>query len=177
MKGSGALAHARGCRFPARSPGASRNHLQLAQKNKQFVPHYWWYRPAALLTSQETSTPSFTTSSLSSMASDSNLGLNEERLQQKRALRPSRSFAYIFCNIHPEMSAVVVSVPTPYYAISSVSGSLMIHDVAPGTYMMILWAMGNSDANLAATGRRIHRFRQQPRFGNLSPRVRPRPPQ
>src|SRR5262249_34168704 len=46
---------------------------------------------------------------------------------------------YIFCNIHPEMSAVVVAVDTPYYAISDVSGQFTVPAVAPGPYTMSVW--------------------------------------
>jgi hypothetical protein len=48
-----------------------------------------------------------------------------------------------------------VSVPTPYFAVSSPAGSLTIHDVTPGSYMMHVWAMGASDPDLAAIGRRV----------------------
>ena len=34
--------------------------------------------------------------------------------------------SYIFCNIHPEMSAVVVALDTPYYGISDSRGQVVI---------------------------------------------------
>jgi plastocyanin len=40
----------------------------------------------------------------------------------------------IFCNIHPTMSAVIVVVDTPYYAVSDRSGRFTLPDVAPGRY-------------------------------------------
>lgn len=46
--------------------------------------------------------------------------------------RPGVSF--IFCNIHAEMSAVVIAVATPYYAISDRRGDLVIPNVPPGRY-------------------------------------------
>jgi plastocyanin len=47
--------------------------------------------------------------------------------------------AYIFCNIHPEMSAVVVALDTPYYGISDARGQIIITAVPPGKYMLRVW--------------------------------------
>lgn len=51
--------------------------------------------------------------------------------------RPGISF--IFCNIHSEMSAVVLTLATPYYAISDARGDLTIAGVAPGRYELQLF--------------------------------------
>ena len=42
--------------------------------------------------------------------------------------------SFIFCNIHAQMSAVVITLATPYYAISDARGELSINDVPPGRY-------------------------------------------
>jgi plastocyanin len=42
--------------------------------------------------------------------------------------------SFIFCNIHAQMSAVVVALATPYYAISDSRGDLSIPVVPPGRY-------------------------------------------
>jgi plastocyanin len=47
--------------------------------------------------------------------------------------------SYLFCNIHPEMSAVVVAVDTTYYSISSKSGNVAISDVPDGRYELHIW--------------------------------------
>lgn len=46
---------------------------------------------------------------------------------------------YVFCNIHPEMSAVVVTVDTPYYAVSDRAGNVAIPNVPPGRYAAAAW--------------------------------------
>jgi hypothetical protein len=46
---------------------------------------------------------------------------------------------YIFCNIHPEMSAVVVVLDTPYYRIASHAGAVVIPHVPAGRYQMHVW--------------------------------------
>jgi hypothetical protein len=47
--------------------------------------------------------------------------------------------SYIFCNIHPEMSAVVIAVATPYYALSDRSGNLSIRGIPSGRYTLHVW--------------------------------------
>lgn len=47
--------------------------------------------------------------------------------------------SYIFCNIHAEMSAVVIALDTPYYSISSSKGEVVLPDVPLGKYSLHLW--------------------------------------
>lgn len=46
---------------------------------------------------------------------------------------------FIFCNIHPEMSATVVAVDTPYYGVSTRSGEVVIPGVPGGRYLLSVW--------------------------------------
>jgi plastocyanin len=63
------------------------------------------------------------------------LGLYESGSTQfVRFDKPGISF--IFCNIHPQMSAVVVAVNTPYYAISNARGEISLGNVPAGRYQM-----------------------------------------
>lgn len=50
--------------------------------------------------------------------------------------------SYIFCNIHPEMSAVVIALDTPYYAQSNRAGQITIRNVSSGTYALHVWQEG-----------------------------------
>jgi plastocyanin len=45
----------------------------------------------------------------------------------------------VFCNIHSTMSAVIVVLKTPYFAVSDASGSFSIKDVPPGEYRMHIY--------------------------------------
>jgi plastocyanin len=47
--------------------------------------------------------------------------------------------SFLFCNIHPEMSAVVVAVDTPYYAVSDKNGSVSFAGVPDGEYGLRVW--------------------------------------
>ena len=42
----------------------------------------------------------------------------------------------IFCNIHPTMSAVIVVLKSPYFAVSSKNGGFVIPDVPSGSYRL-----------------------------------------
>ena len=44
--------------------------------------------------------------------------------------------SFIFCNIHAQMSAVVIALATPYYAISNARGELRLPEVPPGRYQV-----------------------------------------
>jgi hypothetical protein len=47
--------------------------------------------------------------------------------------------SYIFCNIHAEMSAVVIALDTPYFGISNRKGEIVIPAVPAGRYTMRTW--------------------------------------
>lgn len=48
--------------------------------------------------------------------------------------------SFLFCNIHPEMSAVVVSVDTPYFGVSDNAGRIIIANVPDGRYEVHYWS-------------------------------------
>lgn len=47
--------------------------------------------------------------------------------------------SYIFCNIHPEMSAVVLALNTPFFGISDEKGDVAIPGVPRGRYVLRVW--------------------------------------
>jgi plastocyanin len=47
--------------------------------------------------------------------------------------------SFLFCNIHPEMSAAVVAVNTPYFGLSNRAGRVTIPDVPDGRYQLNVW--------------------------------------
>jgi plastocyanin len=63
--------------------------------------------------------------------------------------------SYIFCNIHPEMSGVVVSLETPYYGISDQHGQVVIAGVPPGKYLLRVWHESALPETLRAMTREV----------------------
>ena len=47
--------------------------------------------------------------------------------------------AVLLCNVHPEMEAFVVAIPTPYFAVTARDGSFTIADVPDGDYTVRVW--------------------------------------
>jgi plastocyanin len=63
--------------------------------------------------------------------------------------------SYIFCNIHPQMSAVVVTVNTPYFAVSGAKGDFAIANVPEGRYRLQVWHERARPEVLAALTREV----------------------
>jgi plastocyanin len=63
--------------------------------------------------------------------------------------------SFIFCNIHPQMSAVVIALNTPYYGISDRHGDISISGVAPGRYQLHVFHPSVSPETLHAAEREI----------------------
>jgi plastocyanin len=63
--------------------------------------------------------------------------------------------SFIFCNIHAEMSAVVIALATPYYAISDSRGDLSIPNVPPGRYELQVFHASVAPDALRALSREI----------------------
>jgi plastocyanin len=76
--------------------------------------------------------------------------------------------SYIFCNIHPEMSAVVIASPTPFHAISDAHGNINIPDVPPGRYRLHLWYESALPEELNAMTREITVSENASNLGVLS---------
>jgi plastocyanin len=138
---------------PAPAQPVAKPHYELAQKNKRFVPHLLVV-PTGSVVEFPNLDPFFHNVFSYFNGRRFDLGLYESG--STRGVRFDRSgVSYIFCNIHPEMSAVIVSVPTRWFGISSAAGAVAIPDVAPGTYDLHVWALGSSDASLAALSQRV----------------------
>jgi plastocyanin len=61
--------------------------------------------------------------------------------------------SFLFCNIHPEMSAAVVAVDTPYFGISDRWGRVNISNVPEGKYRLSVWYERSLPENLKSAGR------------------------
>jgi plastocyanin len=56
----------------------------------------------------------------------------------------------VFCNIHPTMSAVILVLGTPWFAVSDVSGNFEIRDVPAGNYTLHIFHERATDETLHA---------------------------
>lgn len=63
--------------------------------------------------------------------------------------------SYLFCNIHAEMSAVVVAVDTPYFGVSDREGRVALPEVPNGRYRLHVWYERSSPEDLQALERDV----------------------
>jgi plastocyanin len=125
---------------------ASRPAPQLLQRNKTFAPHVLVVQAGAMV--QFPNQDPFFHNVFSLFAGKRfDLGLYEAGSSRSvRFDRPGASF--LFCNIHPEMSAVIVVVPSPYYGLSDASGKVVITGVPDGRYRLQVWHERSSPEHL-----------------------------
>lgn len=133
--------------------GAATQTYRLVQKNKMFAPHLLVV-PTGSSIDFPNEDPFF--HNVFSLFNGKRFDLGLYEAGRHRAVRFDREgVSYIFCNIHPAMGAVVVSLATPFYAVSDASGSITLGNVPPGTYALKLWSEGVSAQDLTAMERKI----------------------
>ena len=94
------------------------------------------------------------------------LGLYEAHTH--RTVRFDREgVSYIFCNIHPEMGAVVVTLSTPYYGVSKPDGTVVLRNVPPGSYRLNVWAEDVANDQLNAISRMVEVTARNTQLGTL----------
>ncbi len=126
------------------TPGASPN-PRLSQKNKSFEPHLLVV-PAGSIVEFPNRDPFF--HNVFSLFEGKRFDLGLYEAGTTRMVHFDRpGISYIFCNIHPEMSAVVITMGTPLYAIASEDGQVSIANVPVGRYMMHVWSEGMGPEN------------------------------
>jgi plastocyanin len=118
-------------------PGAATQHPRLVQRNKSFEPHLLVV-PVGSMVEFPNRDPFFHNVFSLFEGKSFDLGLYEAG-STRDVLFDKPGISYIFCNIHAEMSAVVVAVPTPYYAISDRYGQVVIPNVPTGHYIQHVW--------------------------------------
>jgi plastocyanin len=125
---------------PAFAAASAPGHLQLVQKNKSFEPHILVV-PAGSSVAFPNRDPFF--HNVFSLFEGKRFDLGLYEAGTTRIVRFDRpGISYIFCNIHPEMSAVVIALATPLYAIATADGQLSIANVPFGRYTLHIWSEG-----------------------------------
>jgi hypothetical protein len=119
-------------------PAAPHPPYRLVQKNKQFIPHLLIV-PAGTNVEFPNADPFF--HNVFSLFNGKRFDLGLYESGSTRSVRFDREGAsYIFCDIHPEMGAVVLALSTPFYGVSGSDGTIVIHGVPPGNYRLNVWS-------------------------------------
>lgn len=82
------------------------------------------------------------------------LGLYEAG-SRKQVVFDRLGASYIFCNIHPQMHAVVLAVDSEYFGISDKAGRVSIADVPSGKYELHVWYENAEPKSLEALDRKV----------------------
>lgn len=118
----------------------------LLQKNRTFSPHVLVV-PVGAVVSFPNVDPFFHNVFSLFEGKRFDLGLYEKG--SSKTVQFNRvGVSYLFCNIHPTMSAVVVALNTPYWSIADQSGRMQIDGLQPGEYNAHLWVEGESQDRL-----------------------------
>jgi hypothetical protein len=135
------------------SPATPPANPRLVQKNKSFEPHILVV-PAGSLVEFPNRDPFF--HNVFSLFEGKRFDLGLYEAGTSRMVRFDRpGISYIFCNIHPEMSAVVITLATPLYAIANRDGQVSLAGVPYGHYTLHIWSEGMGPENAQPLTREI----------------------
>jgi plastocyanin len=135
-------------------PVAAPGNFTLLQKNKMFTPHLLVV-PIGSSVSFPNADPFF--HNVFSLFDGKRFDLGLYEAGSTRSVIFSREgVSYIFCNIHSEMSAVVISLATPFYGVADAQGAFRIKAVPPGDYELQVWVEGQHQGSLDRQTRRVH---------------------
>jgi hypothetical protein len=112
----------------------------LLQKNRTFIPHLQVI-PVGTSVQFPNADPFFHNVFSLFDGKRFDLGLYEAG-SSKSVVFSREGVSYIFCNIHPEMSAVVLALSTPLYAIADANNAFVLTNIPPGDYILHLWVEG-----------------------------------
>jgi plastocyanin len=138
----------------AGAPRAPGKRAQLVQKNKSFHPHLLVVRMGSMVDFPNRD-PFF--HNVFSLFDGKRFDLGLYEAGATNSVRFDREgISFLFCNIHPEMSAVVVAVDTPYYGISDKSGNVSIANVPEGKYELHVWYERSVPEDLKGLTKTVH---------------------
>jgi plastocyanin len=132
---------------------APTQHLVIDQKGLLFQPHVTAVQAGAtvdFLNSDSVAHNVFWTSIGGNKKLGHNLG-TWPKGERKSFKFDTAGAVPVLCNVHPEMSAYLVVVPTPYFATSDQAGNYKIENVPDGKYTVTAWHEGVKNQSKAVT--------------------------
>lgn len=136
------------------SPFNQHGPYTLLQKNRMFIPHLQVI-PVGAAVQFPNEDPYFHNVFSMYAGKRFDLGLYEAGATKSVAFS-REGVSYIFCNIHPEMSAVVVALSTSLYGIANAENAVSIRNIPPGDYTLHIWVEGVPESILQSETRRVH---------------------
>jgi plastocyanin len=130
-----------------------RPHYRLVQHNKRFEPGLLVV-PVGSVVDFPNADPWFHNVFSLYRGKRFDLGLYQAGAQ--RSVRFDRiGPSYLFCNIHPEMTGVVLAIDSDLFAVTDKSGHYAIAGVTPGKYVLHVWYENATQESLQALQRMV----------------------
>jgi plastocyanin len=117
--------------------GAPLAHATMSQRDEQFVPHILPVTRGATVDFPNDDDVFHNVFSLSS-AKTFDLGRFPKGSSKSDVFDKSGA-VQVFCHIHSDMSAIVLVLDNPYFAVPSDAGRYVIENVPPGEYTVVGW--------------------------------------
>ena len=134
-------------------PAAAAQHAQMLQKNKTFTPHVLAITVGTMVDFPNRD-PIFHNAFSNYNGQIFDIGLYPPGTTKSTAFR-REGVVRVFCNIHPTMSAVIVVLKSPYFAVSAKNGAFQIADVPPGSYRLHVFHERATEQTLEALSRTV----------------------
>jgi len=115
------------------APGA----FEMVTRGKMLLPHVLAIPAGSTVSFPNDDPISHNLFSLSS-ANPFDLGLYRKGAGKSQRF-DTPGIVNVYCNVHPNMSAVILVLDTPYYAFADASGNYSIANVPPGRYRLVAW--------------------------------------
>lgn len=126
----------------------------LDQRNKRFLPHVMAV-PVGSQVDFPNHDPIFHNAFSNFAGQPFDTGLYAPGTSQRITFRRA-GVIRVFCNIHAQMSAVIVVVPTQYFTTSTANGAFRINNVPPGDYTLRVFHERATEQTLERLERRIN---------------------
>src|SRR5215813_11255348 len=119
------------------APASPPRHIDMLQRNKQFVPHVVALSVGSTVDFPNVD-PIFHNAFSNFSGQPFDIGLYAPRTSRSVTFR-TPGIVRVFCNIHSTMSAVIAVVNSPWFAVSQAGGKYVISNVPAGDYVLRLF--------------------------------------
>lgn len=109
----------------------------IQQQNRQFYPDILAVRVGSTV-SFPNMDPIFHNIFSLSKAKEFDLG-SYDKGETRSVVFPKPGIVYVYCHLHPNMSATIVVAPNRWFAQSDAAGHYRIANVPPGRYTVVAW--------------------------------------
>jgi plastocyanin len=124
--------------IPGKTFTAPSAHAKIDQKNLVFVPHVLPVLAGTTVDYLNSDAVLHNVFSPDACCDKFNLGTWPQGQSRSYTFK-KECVATLLCKVHPEMEGFVVTVPTPYYAVTKADGSFTIPNVPDGSYTVKVW--------------------------------------